>query len=260
MSRVSLLGEAPRSRLPLISIIIVLAMAAAFAIGAYVRWSAEPPPEVAAAPEPAPAPEPEPEPPKAEPEPPRPAPRRRPPPSAPAAPAEPAPPTTGTLIIDSDVPGASVFIDRVYVGTTPVTATDVAPGSHRLNASVQGYDGLAEDIEVEPGEREILFQFKLVRLDAAIDVVHKHRFGSCKGRLIANPRELRYETTDRDDAFSTPLLALDEFEIDYLEKNLRIKPRGGKTYNFTDPEGNADRLFVFHRDVQKARERLANRD
>jgi len=263
MSGVSLLGASPssgpRSRLPLLIILVVLAMAAAFAIGAYVRWSAEPPPEVAAAPEPPPPPAPEPEPPKAEPEPPRPAPRRRPAP-APAPPAEPAPPTTGTLIIDSDVPGASVFIDRVYVGTTPVTATDVAPGSHRLNASVQGYDGLAEDIEVEPGEREILFQFKLVRLDAAIDVVHKHRFGSCKGRLIANPRELRYETTDRDDAFSTPLLALDEFEIDYLEKNLRIKPRGGKTYNFTDPEGNADRLFVFHRDVQKARERLANRD
>ena len=223
-------------------------MAAAFAIGAYVRWSAEPPPPQAAA---APEPPPEPAPP--------PPPRRRPAP-APTPPPEPAPPATGTLMIDSDVPGASVFIDRVYVGTTPVTAKDVAPGSHRLNASVQGYDGLAETVDVEPGEREIMLQFKLVRLDAAIDVVHKHRFGSCKGRLIANPKELRYDTDNKDDAFSTPLLALDEFAIDYLKKNLRIKPRGGKTYNFTDPEGNADRLFVFHRDVQKARERLANRD
>jgi len=218
-------------------------MAAAFAVGAYVRWSAEPPPQVAAAPAPPPAPAPEPEP--------------EPPPEPAPAP-EPAAPTTGTLMIDSDVPGASVFIDRVYVGTTPVTAPNVAPGTHRLNASVTGYDGLAETIDVAPGEREIMLQFKLVRLDVAIAVVHKHRFGSCSGRLIANPKELRYETDDRDDAFRTPLLALDEFEIDYLKKNLRIKPRGGKTYNFTDPEGNADNLFVFHRDVEKARERLMN--
>ena len=31
-------------------------------------------------------------------------------------------------------------------------------------------------------------------------------------------------------------------------------------YDFTDPDGNADRLFVFHRDVDKARERLRNGD
>ena len=48
--------------------------------------------------------------------------------------------------------------------------------------------------------------------------------------------------------------------MDYLQKNLRVKLRGGKQYNFTDPDGNADRLFVFHRDVDKARERLAKGD
>jgi hypothetical protein len=45
--------------------------------------------------------------------------------------------------------------------------------------------------------------------------------------------------------------------VDYLDKNLRVKVRNGKTYNFTDPDGNADRLFVFHRDVDKVRQRLA---
>ncbi len=53
---------------------------------------------------------------------------------------------------------------------------------------------------------------------------------------------------------------LDEFEVDYLKKNLRIKLKQGKTYDFTDPEGNADHLFVFHRDVAKARERLKKGD
>jgi hypothetical protein len=53
---------------------------------------------------------------------------------------------------------------------------------------------------------------------------------------------------------------LGTFQIDYLEKNLRVSPRSGKRYDFTDPEGNADRLFVFHRDVEKARERLKKGD
>lgn len=53
---------------------------------------------------------------------------------------------------------------------------------------------------------------------------------------------------------------MDEFQIDYLEKNLRIRVKRGKRYDFTDPEGNADRLFVFHRDVSQARERLAKGD
>ena len=57
-----------------------------------------------------------------------------------------------------------------------------------------------------------------------------------------------------------PLLALETFQVDYLDKNLRIQPRKGKRYDFTDPDGNADRLFVFHRDVERARERLKKGD
>ena len=189
-------------------------------------------------------------------------PARKPAPSSPAgtpAPVE-AAPTVGTLHIDSDVPGAQVFIDREYIGATPVTAPNVKPGSHRLNVSAQGYEGVADTIEVAPGPRDIVVRLKDVRLDAAIDVVHKHRMGSCKGRLIATPRGLRYETAHKDDAFSAALLDLGTFQVDYLEKNLRVSPRNGKRYDFTDPEGNADRLFVFHRDVEKARERLKKGD
>ena len=36
-----------------------------------------------------------------------------------------------------------------------------------------------------------------------------------------------------------------------------MKQRGGKTWNFTDRAENADKLFVFHRDVTKAREKMA---
>ena len=48
--------------------------------------------------------------------------------------------------------------------------------------------------------------------------------------------------------------------MDYLDKNLRVKLAQGRQFNFTDPEGDADRLFVFHRDVEKARERLSRGD
>jgi hypothetical protein len=81
--------------------------------------------------------------------------------------------------------------------------------------------------------------------------------GSCQGRLVATADVIRYETADKDDAFTASLSDLEAFQVDYQDKNLRIKLRKGKQLNFTDPDGNADRLFVFHRDVEKARQRMA---
>jgi len=171
--------------------------------------------------------------------------------SAPAAPVQ-----TAVLNIDSDVAGAQVFMDREYIGVTPLTARDVTPGTHRLNVSAEGYDGIAETIDVAAGSRDILIKLKEVRLDSSINVIHKHRLGSCKGRLTATPQGLRYDTADKDDAFQAGLMDLETFEMDYLAKNLKVKPRKGKRYEFTDPDGNADRLFVFHRDTEKARQLL----
>lgn len=206
-------------------------------------------PPVAAAPEPAaPSPRPEPAAPVVE------APLEAPPPAIDA------PPTVGLLRIESDVPGAQVFIDRQFIGAAPAIAEEVTPGPHQLNVSAEGYDNVVSTIEVEPGERTIRVRFREVRLDAVIDVVHKHRFGSCSGRLVATPLAFRYETDNENDGFTTPLLALEAFEVDYLDTNLRVQLDGGRTLNFTDPDGDADRLFVFHRDVAQARERLSRGD
>jgi PEGA domain len=187
-----------------------------------------------------------------------PAPIRVAPKPAPVAPAE-AAPTGGTLRIDSDVPGAQVFIDRQYVGVTPITAPNVPPGAHQVNVSAQGYTGIAQSVDVEPGPRDLMFRFKEVRLDAGIDVVHKHRMGSCKGRLVATPDGIRYETADKNDGFSAPLADLERFDVDYLAKTLHLKLAKGKQYDFTDPEGNADHLFVFHRDVDGAKKKLSDK-
>jgi len=194
------------------------------------------------------------------------APRPRPAPARPAAPAAPPPveetaPTTDGLRIESDVPETSVFVDRVYLGTAPVTKADLPPGPHTVLLSPTGYDSISQVVDVTAGEeRAVSVSFKEIRLDASIAVVHKHTFGSCEGTLKATPAGLTYDTTNKNDAFTVAFGNIETFEVDYLNKNLRVKIRRGKTYNFTDPEGNADNLFVFHRDVEKVRQRLAGRD
>jgi hypothetical protein len=169
---------------------------------------------------------------------------------------KPAASTTATLRIVSDVAGAQAFLNREFVGVTPATVADLAPGPYQLNVSAPGYDNHVETIELTRGDREVNVTFREVRLSVSIDVVHKHRFGSCKGTLMATAEGVRYETGEKNDAFEASLVSLETFQVDYLNKNLRIQPRKGKRYDFTDPDGNADRLFVFHRDVERARERL----
>jgi hypothetical protein len=205
--------------------------------------------------------------------------RTGPPPEAPVAPAPPSAPRrrtsdaaapnsdgtpeapgTATVRIVSDVPGAQVFLDRKFVGAAPATINDLAPGEYQLNVSAPGYDTHVATLSLAPGERDVADNFREVRLNASLKVIHKHRFGSCEGTLIATPDGLRYETTHQEDAFRTPLLALATFEVNYLEKNLRVQPQKGRRYDFTDPDGDADRLFVFHRDVERARERLMKGD
>jgi len=207
--------------------------------------------------EPAARPAPKPAEPEKEAEAPRTTPRARPrPPKA----VEPAPtaPTGPVLVVESDVAGASVFVDRKYLGTTPLRSTEVTAGTHQLNASASGEDGLVQSIEVGgTGETTIALKFREVRLNAQVAAVHKHGIGSCAGMLTATPGGISYQTDNKKDAFAFPLRDLEVFEIDYLKKELKVKQRGGKTWNFTDKSENADKLFVFHRDVSKAREKLA---
>jgi hypothetical protein len=196
---------------------------------------------------------PDPAPPRAEPPKPQPS---APPPTAPPTAEKPAAPKTGTLLIKSDVPDTSVFIDRRYLGTAPVTATDLTPGTHHLNMSATGYDGISEDIEVVAGTRELSRSFKTITLDAKLDVVHKHGIGSCKGTLRATPQGLTYETDHKEDGFTVALTDLESFQMDYLKKVMTLKIRKGRSYTFTDPDDNVNRLYTFHQEVDKVRKKL----
>ena len=171
-------------------------------------------------------------------------------------PSIPVPSPAPSLRVSSDVPGASVFLDREFLGTTPLEITEVSRGPHRLNVSAEGQEGFAQTIEVGDEPLSIEVRFLEVRLNTQVEVVHKHRFGSCRGLLRADLEGIHYETGD-DDAFSIPLSEIENHTIDYLDHTLTLKQREGRTYNFTDEQENADALFIFQRDVEQARARLA---
>jgi PEGA domain len=158
------------------------------------------------------------------------------------------------LRVDSDVPGASVFLDRKYLGTTPLATSDVEPGSHRLNVSAEGYEGYAEALEIRPGPNEVAVRFKEVRLDEQVAVAHKHAVGSCQGVLRASTAGLRFEAAKAADSFDAAFATLEPLQVDYIARTLRVKQKSGKTWNFTS--GSADALLVFQKRVEAARARL----
>lgn len=184
------------------------------------------------------------------------APVKKAPEPAPAA-AAPAAPTLASLTLESDVPGASVFIDRQFVGNTPLSLDKLEPGSKRVQLTATGFDSVQKTIELSPGDNNITIRIKEVSLNAKTGVVHKHGMGSCEGTLTATLDGLRYDSSNKGDAFTLPYAQVETFAVDYLQKNLRVKQKGGKTWNFTDKNDNADALFVFHRDVEAARKKLA---
>jgi hypothetical protein len=117
----------------------------------------------------------------------------------------------------------------------------------------------SEPAAVRPGPPAVLTpskpptQAEAVRFDAAVPTVHKHRLGSCEGTLRVSSAGLSYSTTDEDDAFRLPLAEVDQFEFDAERKNLRVRQRGGRTWNFTSRGDDVSGLSAFARQVERAR-------
>ncbi len=243
----------------------IVALAIVFALCAFLAWWLKPPPPEPAAPMPAV---------QAPPEPSTPAPTR---PTAQAAPVErsgrrdakpdtkktsPAPPIqapeTPVLRVTSDIAGAFVFVDRRFLGKTPLETRDITAGPHRVQVSAEGYDGVTRPIDVAAsGPTEVSVSLATVVLDASVPVVHKHRLGSCQGVLVADVKGFRYQTSNQEDAWAMPFADVEVFDVNYKAKNLRVKRRLGKTWNFTTKAPNADPLVAFQREVDHARARLA---
>jgi hypothetical protein len=252
-------GASPRRGGP--SVRLIVALLVVVCLGAAVAWWLRPPavrptpPAAPAAKAPAPSP-----PPPVTPAPAaaRPAPK----PARPSGKAEPEPPVATPakpfLRVSSDVDGAHVFVDRRYVGNTPLDTSEVTAGRHQVNVSAEGYDPVSEAVDVaETGATNVRVSLKTVRLDASVAVVHKHAMGSCEGSLGADPAGIRYETSNAADAFAMPLSDLEVFTVDYAQKILKVKKRGGRTWNFTTKAPSADALLSFQHDVDRARQKLA---
>ncbi len=158
------------------------------------------------------------------------------------------------LRVDADVPGARVFVDRRFIGTTPVETREIPPGPHQLDVSAEGFGIHGETVDLGTGSREVVVRFKEVRLDETLAVTHKHGVGSCRGALSASTSGLRYQATGSADSFSARFVDLEPLQVDYLGKTLRVKLRGGRPYNFT--ADSADALLSFQRAVEAARKRL----
>ncbi|PYQ52136.1 MAG: hypothetical protein DMF78_11855 [Acidobacteria bacterium] len=163
------------------------------------------------------------------------------------------------LAVEADVPGADVFVDREYKGKAPLVIRGLLPGRHHLNVAAEGFDGYSDSVEITGKAQTVSVRLEDVALDVSVDVVHKHALGSCRGRLYATPAGLRYRARKPDDSFDAPLSAIEELQIDYPKKNLRVRMREGRTYNFTHPAGDVDALLAFAQAVDKARKRLEER-
>ena len=134
----------------------------------------------------------------------------------------------GSIVVESDIAGANVFIDRNFKGNTPVTIADLQPGEYNLTVSTEGHDIVSRRVAVERRAVpvRVVFGDLVASLDVKVAVVHKHRFGSCEGMLVATPQGFDYRT-DHKDAFQLPFAQAERFELDYLSNNMRMKVLGG---------------------------------
>ena len=83
-------------------------------------------------------------------------------------------PTLATLTLGTDVPGASVFIDRQFVGNTPLTLDKLEPGTKRLQITATGFDSVQKSVDLVAGPNVSALEFGQRHM-TAIDVVEDGR-------------------------------------------------------------------------------------
>lgn len=66
-----------------------------------------------------------------------------------AAPAE----TTGTLVVESRPVGATVYVDGQAIGVTPLSVSDLAPGTRRIRLQLAGFNPWVTTAQVQAGTR-----------------------------------------------------------------------------------------------------------
>jgi len=61
-------------------------------------------------------------------------------------------PSTGSLYVSSNPAAASIYIDGIYKGTTPLTVSNLQVGSHTIKLIKSGYDNWAQTLTITSGQ------------------------------------------------------------------------------------------------------------
>lgn len=123
-------------------------------------------------------------------------------------------PSTGTLVVSSDVEGADVLLNGKRVGTTPHQATGLKPGSYDVRVEKKGFEPYQEKIQVTAKRHEISAKLTAAapRLEVASNVSGARVF------------------VDGEERGTTPL-SLDDLPPGRHE--LRVSAAGYRTYTET---------------------------
>jgi len=92
----------------------------------------------------------------------------------------------GTLYVESDPVGATVFLDGRYIGVTPLTERNLPEGRYRIEVERQGYTSVSRTVNINSGRSSLLSVTLLPELGRLVilgDVPGTQVF--VDGRLVA---------------------------------------------------------------------------
>ena len=133
-------------------------------------------------------------------------------------------PADGRLVLDSDPAGASVSVDGVFQGTTPVTLTLTSGVEHALRLTRPGYRRFDKQLQLAPDEEQALD----ARLQAQYGIVF----------VTAQPADARLQVDGRDMGKATQRLQLTTrshtlvvSKPGYASQTVAVTPRTGTSQN-----------------------------
>ncbi len=153
-------------------------------------------------------------------------------------------PLPGSLSITSDPPNATVHLDGIDAGETPLTIDKVTHGIRRLRVTMQGFTSVTKKIEVISGQKaavEIVLGGRLHILSVPgnaqvfMDEEYMGVTPFRTGRIPAGSCQLRFAKDKHKDKLNTVVVERGQDK----EVNIRLLPVKGSIAVSSDPPGAA---------------------
>jgi hypothetical protein len=138
-------------------------------------------------------------------------------------------PTTGTLDIRSDVPGADVFLNGERVGTAPYKASGLAPGKYSVRVEKKGYTTFEKRVDLGPKQQVVRAKLAAatatLRVTSNVNGAKVSLDGEERGKTpleLSNVKPGRHELSVTAEGFATRTETLEvesgnrEVSIDFL--------------------------------------------